>query len=104
MALSASVSSPTTISALTFAYGTYGSMKMDYVMIEASTSARRQGSFMVSTDGTNVGFADSYVESVVLGNGISLTAAVSGSNIVIQYSGTGTNAVTMRAQISQFAA
>jgi hypothetical protein len=106
MALAASTSTPTTISALTFAYATYGSMTMNYVIIESSTNSRRQGTFKVATDGTNVGFSDEYAQSAVLGTspGILLSAAISGSNVVIQYSGTDTNACTMRAEITQFAA
>jgi hypothetical protein len=89
---------------LTFAYASYGAVELKYVMIEASTSSRRIGTFRVSTDGTNTGFSDDYAESAVLGNGISLSAAISGSNVIIQFSGTNTNAVTMRCEITSFAA
>ena len=102
--LAANTSSPTTIAAFTFAFGTYGSMKCDYVMIEASTSSRRQGTFRVCTDGTNTGMDDTYAQTATLGNGIVLSAAVSGSNVIVQFTGTNANAVTMRAQITQFVA
>ena len=104
MALAASTSTATTIPALTFAFASFGSMKMDYVIIEASTSSRRMGTFRVATDGTNVGFSDDYAESAIIGTGIILSAAISGSNVIIQFSGTNTNACTMRAEIAQFAA
>ena len=104
IALAANTSTPTTIAALTFAYATYGAESISYVVIESSTNARRCGTLRVSTDGTNVGFGDEYVESVQLGNGISFSAVISGSNVNIQFSGTGTNACTMRAEITAFAA
>jgi len=104
IALAASTSTATTIPALTFAFASFGSMKMDYVIIEASTSSRRMGSFRVATDGTNVGFSDEYAESAVIGTGLVLSAAISGSNIIIQFAGTDSNACTMRAEITQFAA
>ena len=100
--LAANTSSPTTLAALTFAFATYGSIELKYVMIEASTSSRRQGHFMVATDGTLTGYADSYAESAQLGNGIVLSAVVSGSNVVVQFTGTNTNAVTMRCEITSF--
>ena len=104
MALAANTSSPATISALTFAFASYGSMEMKYVIIEASTGSRRQGSMFVATDGSAVGYSDQYAESAQIGNGIVLSAAVSGSNIVIQFTGTNTNACTMRAEITKFVA
>jgi hypothetical protein len=57
---------------------------------------------MVATDGTLTGYADSYAESAQLGNGIVLSAVVSGSNVVVQFTGTNTNAVTMRCEITSF--
>ncbi len=102
ISLAANTSSPATLAALTFAFASFGSMEMKYVMIEASTSSRRQGSFMVSTDGTLVGYNDAYAESSVLGNGIILSAAISGSNVIIQFTGTNANAVTMRCEITKF--
>jgi hypothetical protein len=104
IALAANTSSPATLASLTFAYATYGSIEIKYTMIEASTSSRRQGSFHVATDGTSTGYADSYAESAVLGNGIILSAMVSGSNVVIQFTGTNSNAVTMRCEVTSFAA
>lgn len=106
LALAASQSSPATISALSFAFATYGSMTMTYVIIEASTSSRRQGVFQVATDGTNVGYSDTYTQSGVLGvsPGILLQASISGSNVIVQYSGTDTNACTMRCEVTNFAA
>lgn len=104
IALAANVSSPTTIPALTFAYATYGAVMLKYVMIEASTSSRRIGLFMVSTDGTVVGYDDQFAQTAQLGNGIVLSAAVSGSNVVIQFTGTNANAVTLRCEVTSFAA
>jgi len=106
IALAANISTPTTMSALTFAYATYGSVKIDYVIIESTTNSRRQGTFMAATDGTSVGYDDVYAQSAVLGTapGILLSAAVSGSNVVIQYSGTDANACTMRCEVTHFAA
>lgn len=104
LSLPASTSSATTITGLSFALASYGAVKLDYVMIEASTNARRMGTFRVSTDGTLVGYADSYSSSSTLGNGIVLSATVVSTNLVIQFLGTGSNAVTMRAQITAFAA
>ncbi len=103
--LAANVSTPTTITALTFAFASYGSMQMEYQMTEASTGVRRTGKFMVCTDGTLVDYSDTFNQTAVIGNGIVLSAAVSGSNVIIQFTGTGSsNAVAMKAQISQFAA
>jgi hypothetical protein len=106
LSLSANESSPTTISALTFAYATYGAVELKYVIIEASTNSRRLGTFRVTTDGTSVGYSDEYAQSAVLGTapGILLSAAISGSNVVIQYSGTDSNACTMRCEVTSFAA
>ncbi len=102
IALAASVSTPTTIPALTFAFATFGSVKLTYEMIEATTGARRFGTFLVTTDGVTAGYNDAYAESAQLGNGIVLSAVVSGANVNIQYTGTGTNAVTLRTEISSF--
>ena len=102
IALSASISSPTTIASLTFAYATYGGVMIDYEMVEATTLGRRIGTFVVATDGTNVGYSDEFANSIPLGNGIILSAVVNGANINIQYTGTGSNAVTMRASIKSF--
>jgi len=104
ISLAANTSSPATISSLTFAFASYGSMEMKYVIIEASTGSRRQGSMFVATDGTVAGYSDQYAESAQIGNGIVLSAAVSGSNVVIQFTGTNTNACTMRAEITKFVA
>jgi hypothetical protein len=104
ISLAASTSSPTNIASLDFAFASIGAEIINYMIVEASTNARRMGTIRVSTDGTNVGFADEYVESVQLGNGIVFSAVISGSNVNIQFSGTGTNACTMRAEISAFSA
>jgi len=39
-----------------------------------------------------------------LGNGIVLSAVVSGSNVVVQFTGTNANAVTMRCEVTSFLA
>jgi hypothetical protein len=104
--LAANVSTPTTIPALTFAFATYGSMKITYQMTETSTGIRRFGTFMCTTDGTLTGYNDEYAETALIGTapGVLLSAAVSGSNVVIQYTNTDTNTITMRCEITEFPA
>lgn len=96
--LAASTTVATTIPAFTFAFATYGSLEINYQMLEATTSARRRGRFSVCTDGTNVGYADNFTQSVQLGSGIVLSAVISSTNINVQFLGTGANAVTMKAE------
>lgn len=102
--LAASISSPTTISSLTFAFASYSAVMLKYVMMEAVTGAVRMGLFMVTTDGTVCGYDDQFAATATLGNGIVLSAVVSGSNVDIQYTGTGANAVAMQCEVTSFVA
>ena len=106
LALAANQVSPANIPSLSFPVATYGSIKIDYVIIESTTMSRRQGMMMIASDGTNTGYSDQYAQSAVEGvaPGILLGALVSGSNLVVQYSGTDANSCIMRCEVTLFAA
>ncbi len=105
--LAANTVAATALTGFSFAFASYAGCIVEYIIKEASTNKTRIGKFIVSTDGTNVSSSDMFSETSALGNatGLSLDAAVNGSNIDIRFNNThASNACTMRADIKRIRA
>jgi len=94
--------SGTTIASLTFAHASYEFVEIVYRLKEGSTGNVRCGTLRVVTDGTNVSISD--VSNEAGGDtGVVFSAAVNGANVEVRYD-TGSNAVTMRADVKRLKA
>ena len=88
----------TTLSSLTFAYASYEGCIIDYKIKQTTTNNVRVGRMMIgaNSQGTAVSLADQFTDTSDLG--ITFTAAISGSNININYT-SGSNGGTMNADV-----
>lgn len=91
----------TTISSLTFAHASFEGFEMVYKIKEATSNDIRIGTFKVVTNGSAISYADTYNETA--STGVTLSATISGSDILIQYS-SGSNGASMKVDVKRIKA
>ena len=107
LTLSSNISSPTAITALSFAVASFDGAIINYKIKEATSGKVRTGQFIVASDGTIASSSDQFSESATLGSalGLALTSDISGGNIRILYNNThASNAATMHAHVRRLRA
>ena len=100
--LTDNTSSPTAITALQFAHGTYAGQEVSYVIkTGAATPDVRIGTLYIVSNGTTTSIVDTFTETADCG--VSWSISISGSNTLLNYTTTsqGTNR-TLRADRKLF--
>lgn len=102
LTLTANIAVATEISStLSFTSASFSGVDIDYVIKEATSNKVRKGRMEIANDGTTPSLADGFTESGGVvggsGQGIIMSADISGGNVRILYRNTSvTNAATMR--------
>lgn len=107
LTLAANTSSFTTIASLTMDSTSFRGAILEYTIREATSDKQRTGTMKLSTDGTNIGFSDEFVETSPLGTSpfLQFQAVMNSTNVEIQFNNTdATNACTMRVEVKRFRA
>jgi hypothetical protein len=105
LAMNTTVAAP--ITPLTFAFANFRGAIIDYTIKDNNSSKQRTGRMIVATDGSTVSAPDIFAETAQLGSalGLSLSAAIVGSNVEIQYNNThATNDCHIRCRIMKMRA